>query len=105
MLLLNELYLINASTNIKLILGILHILSHLKYETIKPIGPTIAVAAINHKDIEVRECGIRAFESWGNSHSLSVLKSLKKSGEEWLDEYVAYVIHDLEEEINHVFTR
>jgi hypothetical protein len=80
------------------IIGLLHIISHLDYFKIYPQGPTMAVAALSHSDAEVRECGIRAYENWGSSESLKVLKSVKCE-EQWLQQYVEQVIADLEEEL------
>ena len=59
----------------------------------------MAVAALSHADIEVRECGIRAFENWGNLHSLIVLENLEVSPP-WLQDYVRRVVHDLRKELN-----
>ena len=35
-------------------------------EDINPQGQTMATAALIHKDTEVQECAIRAFESWAS---------------------------------------
>ncbi len=90
---LNEIFLkyfndVNTTT------AILHVISHLEYEIIKPTGPTIAIAATRHKDVTVRDCAIRAFENWGPC-SLIYLKSLHFE-EKWLMDYMNQVITDLE---------
>lgn len=77
--------------------GILHIISHLDYDIVAPEGPIMAVAALSHKDVQVRECGIRAFENWGDKESLEVLKNLRCE-EKWLQKYVDQIIKDLEGE-------
>jgi hypothetical protein len=94
---LNDIFLSNfESTNI--IKGILHIIYHLPYEIIYPEGPTMAIAALTHSNIEIKEYGIRCFESWGNKHSLHVLKKID-CPQQWLREYVTEIITYLEREL------
>lgn len=76
--------------------GILRIVSHLKYEEIYPTGPTMALSVLNHKNAGIQECGIRAFENWGNADSLEYLKHIRCE-EEWLQDYLEQVVSDLEE--------
>ncbi len=76
--------------------GILRIVSHLKYAEIYPTGPTMALSVLSHENAEIRECGIRAFENWGNTDSLEYLKHIKCE-EEWLQDYLEQVISYLEE--------
>ncbi len=82
----------------RVLVGLLQVISHLEYLEIYPQGPTMALAALSHADPEIRECGIRAFENWGTTHSLNVLRSVK-CHEGWLQEYVDQVISDLEDEL------
>lgn len=82
----------------RILIGLLHIISHIDYLKINPQGPTIALAALSHIDPEVRECGIRAFENWGTADSLNILRNIKCQ-EKWLQEYLNQVILDLEEEL------
>jgi serine/threonine protein kinase len=76
--------------------GLLRIISHIDYEEIHPIGQTMALSVLNHENIEIRECGIRAFENWGNIDSLDILKHIKCE-EKWLQDYLDKVIIYLEE--------
>ncbi len=82
-----------------ILIGLLRSVSRLSYFEISPEGQIMAVAALSHVDIEVRECGIRAFENWGNLHSLIVLENLEVSPP-WLQDYVCRVVHDLRKELN-----
>jgi len=84
----------------RVVIGLLHIISHLEYYQINPQGPTMALAALSHASSEVRECGIRAFENWGSSESLKILKHVR-CGEKWLQEYVEQVVSDLEEDLSY----
>ncbi|HDJ89352.1 MAG TPA: hypothetical protein ENG40_01490 [Thermoprotei archaeon] len=94
---LNKLFL-QMFDNAHIIIGILQAISHLNYSEIFPTGQTMALAALSHKNAEVRECGIRAFESWCNYESLKVLKTVHYP-EKWLQDYVNQVIKDIEEEL------
>jgi len=75
----------------------LRALAHLDYALVAPQGPTIALSALTHRSPEVRECGIRAFESWGTLDCLRILKSVTRQ-EPWMQQYLEKVISDLEEE-------
>jgi len=79
-------------TNI--LVGILHAISHLDYRIIYPEGPTMAIAALSHQNIEVREWGIRAFENWGDPLAVNILLKIR-CRESWLDDYRLAVIDDL----------
>lgn len=85
--------------DIKIISGLVQVLSHIEYAEIYPEGPTIALAALSHNNIEVRECGIRAFENWGTLESLHILEGLRFT-EKWMQEYVNKVVSDLKEDFN-----
>lgn len=82
-----------------ILIGLLRAVSRLSYFDLSPEGPIMAVAALSHEDIEVRECGIRAFENWGNLHSLTVLENLQVSPP-WLQDYVLRVVDDIRKELN-----
>jgi len=82
-----------------ILIGLLRAVSRLSYFDIWPEGPIMAVAALSHTDIEVRECGIRSFENWGNLYSLTVLDNLQVSPP-WLQDYVLRVVRDIRKELN-----
>jgi hypothetical protein len=92
---LNSVYVENYH-DVRVVIGLLQIISHLQYHEIYPQGPTMALAALAHANPEVRECGIRSFENWGTIDSLSVLRTVE-CAESWLQEYLRQVINDLEE--------
>ncbi|HDT6574871.1 TPA: hypothetical protein QFT23_000969 [Bacillus cereus] len=95
---LNSIFLKNFQDE-KILIGILHIISHIEYKDIFPLGQTIALAALSHRNIEVREYAIRSYENWGNKDSLPILENIAFS-EKWLQDYVDEVISDLEEELD-----
>jgi len=95
---LGRIYIDNAS-NIPILIGLLRIVARLDYQEIKPIGQLIAISALSHSNIEVQECGVRAFESWEAIDSLDILENLKVSTK-WLQEYINGVVSDLREEYN-----
>lgn len=53
------------------------------------------VAAISHKDIEIREAGIALFEKMANSTYADVLENIADTGIVWLDKYKNDVVNDL----------
>ena len=93
---LNSVY-IKQFHDIRVVIGLLQIISHLQYPEIYPQGPTMALAALIHANSEVRECGIRAFENWGTIEYLNVLRNVE-CPESWMQEYLSQVIQDIEEE-------
>jgi hypothetical protein len=92
---LNDLYIKHFSDS-KVIFGILVSISRIKDESIRPSLIIMAISGLKHKDIEVREAAIRAFENWSDLASLTALKNLNQESEKWLKEYINQVISDLE---------
>jgi hypothetical protein len=92
-ILLNELFLENFHTP-HIIVGILHIISHFDYDLVSPEGPTLAIAALTHKDVEVREYGVKCFENWRHKDGIRILEQIK-ADERWLQNYINLVICDL----------
>ncbi len=91
---LNSIFVKNIN-NITITLGLLRAIAHIDYNLIMPEGQTMAMAALAHKNPEVRECGIRVFENWNNFESLDILRNCKCE-EDWLSEYLKQVIKDIE---------
>ena len=100
---LNTLF-IESFDNTRILIGVLIIISRFDYFMIYPEGQIMATAALAHKDPEIQECGIRAFENWGNRHSLRILKNLKVPTK-WLQEYINEVIDDLEKELHDITSK
>lgn len=75
-------------------MGILRLVARLDYDDVFPEGPIIAVAALSHRSDSVRECGVRAFESWGDPRNIPTLEAVRVSAD-WLQDYVVSVIADL----------
>jgi hypothetical protein len=95
---LNDIFVENISNPVILV-GILRIMSRLSYYEVLPQGQVMAIAALSHNDVEVKECGVRAFENWGSLDSIRILESLHVSPS-WLQEYIDQVIKDLREKHN-----
>ena len=96
---INKLFMDNYSTNLhqtNILVGILHILSHLSYTDVYPIGQTIAICAFSHKNSEVEEFGIKCFENWEHKDGINKLKAIKFNSK-WLQEYAEDVIKELSE--------
>jgi len=90
---LNDIFVENISNPVILV-GILRIISRLSYYEVLPQGQIMATAALSHNDVEVKECGVRAFENWGSLGSIKILENLHVSPP-WLQEYIDQVIKDL----------
>ena len=82
-----------------ILVGLLRIIARLDYTGIYPQGQTMALAALSHENTEVKECGVRAYESWGTIESLKILENLTV-GIQWLQEYIDDVVSDLRTEYN-----
>jgi len=78
------------------VVGILHIISHMEYKEIYPIGQVLALAALIHDNDEVNEFAIKCFENWGNADAIAKLEAVKFS-KEWLQGYANDVINELKE--------
>lgn len=96
---LSELF-INHFNDITILIGLLRIIGRFEENIIFPQGHTIALAALNHKNDEIKELGIRAFENWSSENSIKVLKNIEISPQ-WLCDYKNQVIAELEEELCH----
>lgn len=96
---LNELFIKYFSDEV-IIIGILRIIGRFEPTQIFPQGQTIALAALNHLNDEIKELGIRAFEKWCNHESLEILKTIQIETP-WLKEYIENVIKDFEEQLCH----
>lgn len=95
---LNDIFVENFSNPVILV-GILHIISRFSYLEVYPEGQIMATAVLSHSNVEVQECGVRAFESWGTLSSLSILRNVKVATP-WLQDYINEVVKDLSREHN-----
>jgi hypothetical protein len=88
---------VNNINNLEILTGILRIIARFERSEISPIGDTIAMASLNHKNEIVQETAIRAFESWGGKDSIKILENVTVSSK-WIKEYLNEVISDLKTE-------
>ena len=61
---INKIFVENFA-DVLILVGLLRIIARLDYKEIFPQGQTMALAALSHENTEVKECGVRAYESWG----------------------------------------
>lgn len=94
---LNDIY-VTYFSNEKIISGLLRIVGNIEEELICSFGHVIALASLNHKNDEIKELSIRAFENWGSTKSYRVL-SVVKVGTKWLQDYIDQVVKDLQIEL------
>lgn len=76
------------------LVGALHIISHISYQEVYPLGQAIAINAIGHSNNEIAEYGIKCFENWDNKDGIEKLSAIKFSSS-WLQEYANDVIDEL----------
>lgn len=94
---LNELFIANYSNTI-IVCGILRVISSFTESTVSPHGYTMAISALSHRDDEIKELGIRAFENWASETSINVLSSIQVQTK-WLNQYLDQVIIDIREKL------
>jgi len=91
---LNTIFIENFGNPV-IVIGILRLVARFENEVISPEGVTMATSAIAHKDGEICDCGIRAFESWGSYQHLPILRNIEPK-EDWLKGYLNSVIKNIE---------
>lgn len=94
---LTELF-VNNFDNPPILVGILQIVSRISDDIINPQGQSMAKAALNHKNLEVRECGIRCFENWVTLNSLNILENISVEPK-WLQDYLIEVMNNIKEDL------
>lgn len=87
------------NSNSSILVGLLRVIARIDYSEIYPQGQIMAIAAFSHKNIEVQECGVRAFENWdyAEEESIKTLENHKVSVK-WLQEYINRVVLYLREQ-------
>lgn len=94
----NKLYIKYFASDEKILIGLLRIVEALNETALHPTGEIIAIAALSHKNDEVKELGVRIFENWCSLSSYEILKNIKVETV-WLQEYIDQVIKDIEIEL------
>lgn len=94
----NKLYIKYFASDEKILIGLLRIVESLNETSLHPTGEIMAIAALSHKNDEVKELGVRIFENWCSLNSYEILKSIKVETV-WLQEYITQVIKDIEIEL------
>jgi hypothetical protein len=84
----------------KFLTNVLKILSKSDFHELFREHVTILGLLLN-KDIEVKDCAIRVFESWADKESLRILKESDPIIPEWLESYKQQVIKDIENSQNY----
>ena len=71
---INQLFL-DESKSKAVIANLLFAVSHMEYEDACPVGPTVAMLALNNSNRTLVELAIHAFENWNSKDSIAYLKS------------------------------
>lgn len=79
-----------------ILVGILHMISHLSYEEVYPQGPSMALIALSYRNNhEVNEFGIKCFENWEHPDGIDKLRATRYSSK-WLQEYADAVVAEFD---------
>lgn len=81
-------------SNIKIINGILRLITTRTYDEMYPEGQYICLSLLQNKNISLREKGIQTFEYWKSKKGIPILESLE-CDRVWLQDYVNRVIDNL----------
>lgn len=73
---------------------ILRVLSHFEVAEVSPIGPILAIKALSHTDLAIKEMGIQAFENWDDKEYIPLLE-LTDCHNDDLNDYLLNVIQYL----------
>lgn len=82
------------SADIGVMLALLNAMASLNYETLRPHGQVLAIAALTNPAAEVKEAAIRVYETWGHREGAKILATVECPWL-WLDDYRKQVISDL----------
>ena len=76
--------------------SILRCVGRLELDLVKSWGMLMAISALSHPDLELREAAVRALELWGGEQSLYALKTrVDVESNSWLLRYIKDVMEDL----------
>ncbi len=81
-----------------ILVALLDVVGHLDYDTVTPSGPVMALAALSHSDVLVKEYGVRCFELWNHPDGIKILESAS-ANVEWLQDYINHVLNQLKEQM------
>jgi len=95
---INQVYIENVG-NAHVQIGILHLSSHLDYSVGFPTLQTIALAALNDKNDDVKDYAVRCYENWNHIDGMRVLKTIH-TDTKWLQDYIDDVIDSLSERLH-----
>lgn len=77
---INQVFL-DESDSKTVIANLLFAVSHMEYEDVCPVGPTVAMLALNNSNPVLVELAIHAFENWNSKDSVTYLKSYRPDDE------------------------
>lgn len=87
---LNELY-IDYFNDPHVLTGIMLMSGSVSYDCAVPELPTMAIGLLQHRDEDVKDRAIQAFERWNSKKSLTVLENIMFE-KKWMQHYVEKVI-------------
>lgn len=76
------------------LVGVLSVIAHLDKEALSPANELIALAALSHSSVEVKEYALRAYEYWEDPVLVEKLKDFTIQPT-WLEDYKNEIIEDV----------
>jgi len=80
----------------EIIIAILRTITHFDISNIDPECKILSVAALSHKNSEIREAAISVFEAWGTPDAIDYLQNYNEN-KPWITQYRDKVIQELKE--------
>ena len=90
---IGKLYLSNTA-RINRLVGILTVVAHLDRVALSPANELVALAAMSHSSIQVKEYALRAYEYWEDAELVEKLKYYTLHPQ-WLEDYKNEIIEDV----------
>lgn len=90
---IGKFFLANTS-HVNRLVGVLSVVAHLDKEALSPANELIALAALSHGSVEVKEYALRAYEYWEDPVLVAKLKDFSIQPA-WLEEYKNEIIEDV----------
>ena len=87
----------NNIDNEHVLIGILHVIDYFDKE-MKELAYTILPLVLNHKNMEIKEMGVRILENDCCIKNYKILKTIQ-TDRKWFKEYVDTVLNDFEKEL------
>lgn len=87
-------FFLSNTSHVNRLVGVLSVVAHLDKKALSPANELIALAALSHSSVEVKEYALRAYEYWEDPVLVAKLKDFSIQPA-WLEEYKNEIIEDV----------